>query len=122
MKKIVDDYIASYNSFDIDGMMANMDKDICFQNVSNNIINMETKGLDEFAQAARQAKEIFSARKQKSTNYSFEGNMVVVSIDYEGEVAIDLPNGLKKGEVINLKGKSEFYFNDSKIVKLVDIS
>jgi hypothetical protein len=37
-------------------------------------------------------------------------------------VARDLPNGLKKGEVLNLSGRSEFEFKDGAIFKLTDIS
>jgi hypothetical protein len=37
-------------------------------------------------------------------------------------VAKDLPNGLKKGEVLNLSGRSEFEFKDGAIFKLMDIS
>lgn len=121
-KKIINSYISSYNAFDIDGMIKDMDEGVCFQNISNNEINMETNGLENFVKVAKQAKDIFLTREQIPLSYDFKDNMVTVGIDYKGELASDLPNGLKKGETINLNGKSEFYFKDSKIVKLIDIS
>lgn len=47
MKKIIDDYIKSYNSFDIDGMLGHMHKDISFQNISDGQVNMSTHGISE---------------------------------------------------------------------------
>ena len=46
-----------------------------------------------------------------------------IDIDYEATLAIDFPGSIKKGEKINLQGKSIFTFNtDYKIEKLLDIS
>jgi hypothetical protein len=36
-------------------------------------------------------------------------------------VAADLPNGIKKGQVLNLSGRSEFEFQDGAISKITDI-
>jgi hypothetical protein len=46
-----------------------------------------------------------------------------IVINYSAVLAMDFPNGLKKGETLNLTGKSVFKFSDnSKIIKLTDIS
>jgi len=63
MRKIIDDYINSYNSFDIDGMMQHMHKDISFQNISGGKANMSTQGISELHVAAEQAKAIFKSNE-----------------------------------------------------------
>ena len=42
--------------------------------------------------------------------------------DYQGVLVQELPNGLKAGDTLQLKGKSIFTFADSKAVKLQDES
>lgn len=49
-------------------------------------------------------------------------NNETTEIDYSATLATDLPNGLKKGHKIELKGKSIFKFLDNKIIELIDIS
>jgi hypothetical protein len=51
-----------------------------------------------------------------------QDNKAAIQIDYKSVVAVDLPNGLKAGQELNLKGSSFFEFKDGKILKLVDIS
>ena len=56
------------------------------------------------------------------TNFTSEGDQASIEISYEAVLAMDLPNGMKKGEVMNLMGRSEFVFKDGKIWRLTDIS
>ncbi|WPD23833.1 MAG: nuclear transport factor 2 family protein [Candidatus Electrothrix scaldis] len=122
MKKVIDDYIKSYNSFDVDGMILQMHENISFQNISNGVVNMKTEGISEFRAAAEQAKQIFKSRCQTVTDYQFSDDSGFIEIDYSGEFAIDIPDGPKQGETLNMKGKSEFTFQDGLIIKLKDIS
>jgi hypothetical protein len=122
MKKIIDDYIKSYNSFDIDGMLRHMHKNISFQNISDGQVNMSTHGIAELRAAAEQVKAIFKSRCQNVTNYQFIGDTAKVEIDYEAELATDIPNGPKAGDILKLKGISEFIFKEGLVFKLTDIS
>jgi hypothetical protein len=50
-------------------------------------------------------------------------NICEITIGDEAKLAKDLPNGIKKGQELRLKGKSIFEFSkDGKIKKLVDVS
>ncbi|MCP4675046.1 MAG: nuclear transport factor 2 family protein [Deltaproteobacteria bacterium] len=120
MKTIVDNYIKSYNSFDINGMLASMHQDILFQNISNEQVNMATKGIEELRTAAELARTLFKSRCQKVTNYQFLEKAVIVDIDYKGLLAADIPNGPKAGECLILKGRSEFKFEDGLVIELTD--
>lgn len=122
MKDIIDKYIQAYNSFDIDGMLAFIHDDVKFKNISCGNINLTTNGIKEFRSAAEQAKTLFESRYQKIKNYNFENDTASIEIDYEGVLSKDIPNGLKSGERLKLKGKSVFKFKDGKIVSLSDYS
>lgn len=122
IKMIIDDYIKSYNSFDIEGMLRHMHKDVSFRNISGGQVNLSTQGISELRTAAEQAKTMFKSRCQTVTDYQFKEETAKVDINYEGEIATDIPNGPRAGETLKLKGTSEFVFKDGKIIKLTDIS
>jgi len=54
--------------------------------------------------------------------YFWPATKCEIEIEYFGILAIDFPNGMKKGGEIKLNGKSIFEFNDEKIIRLTDIS
>ena len=48
--------------------------------------------------------------------------MVTVDIAYRGELAVDLPNGMKAGEQLQLNGRSEFESDKGRLIKIADFS
>ena len=121
-KILIQSYIAAYNSFDIDGMVALVHPEVVFKNVAGGEVNAEAVGANQFRQMAIQSKALFSSRHQKATNFRFTGDTATIDIAYEGVLAIDLPNGMKAGEVLRLEGRSEFEFKDGKIYRITDFS
>jgi hypothetical protein len=121
-KVIIERYIEAYNQFDVGGMMADLNENIIFKNISGQEITLQLHGISAFETQAVQAKQFFEQRKQVITEIKFTGDVVETWIDYEGKLATDLPNGWKAGEVLALKGKSIFTFADSKIIGIEDIS
>ncbi len=121
-EKIISHYIEAYNQFDTDKMVLDFDDNIVFENISNGEVNMTLSGINAFKEQAEQAKVYFSARTQTIASFEHKSDEVEVEIDYYAILAMDFPNGLKKGDELKLKGKSIFKFLDDKIVKLTDIS
>jgi hypothetical protein len=121
-ESIIYNYIAAYNAFDMQGMIKDFHPSIKFENVSNEVVDMSISGIENFKAQAESASKLFSSRKQSVRSIKHSGNNSEVEIDYVGTVAIDLPNGLKKGDTIQLKGKSVFEFEDGRIIQLKDIS
>lgn len=119
---IINYYIAGYNSFDPDKMIAHFDDNIIFENVQNGQVNITLNGIRAFKEQAGQSREYFSSREQTIKSFKHSHNKTEVEIDYVAVLAMDFPNGLKKGELLTLKGKSIFEFQDNKIIKLTDIS
>jgi ketosteroid isomerase-like protein len=121
-RAVVERYIAAYNSFDIDGMMAVIHPDSEFKNMSGGEVNATASGAKEFRQLAERSKDLFTSRKQTITGFEVNSDQASVEIAYEGVLACDLPNGMKAGEALSLNGRSEFTFRDGKIFGLRDIS
>ncbi|MCJ0741076.1 nuclear transport factor 2 family protein [Pedobacter montanisoli] len=120
---IIQNYIEGYNQFDIEKMIRDFENDIVFQNVQNGEITLSLEGIEEFKQQAEQACTYFSERQQIITSYHHQDKQTEIEIDYQATLAIDLPNGMKKGDQLRLKGKSIFEFSaNDKIIKLTDIS
>jgi len=115
-------YIDAYNKFDIDAMMGMLAPDIRFENVSGGEVNAKTSGKAEFEILARQSARLFTSRKQTVKTIKIEGDGAFVEIEFEAVLAHDLPNGLKTGEKLALKGTSEFVFTNGSISSIVDKS
>ena len=54
-KKMIQEYIAAYNAFDVKRMTALMHPDVKFINYSNGEQNLSTNGIAAFRQAAEQS-------------------------------------------------------------------
>jgi hypothetical protein len=121
-EKMIENYIEGYNQFDIYKMVADFEYHIIFKNIQNDETNMSLIGLEEFKQQAEQAKTYFTTRAMTIKSFKHLDNETETEIDYYAILAIDLPNGLKKGQELNLKGKSIFKFLGNKISELTDIS
>lgn len=121
-RALIENYVRGYNSFDVEAMLANLHDRIVFRNVAGGETTLELKGIDAFRNQARQAAELFSAREQTIKNFVFGENRCEIEIDYRATFAADLPNGFKKGDRIELRGKSIFRFEDGKISEIEDIS
>lgn len=121
-KNLVENYICAYNNFDIEAMTANLDDEIIFRNISDGETTLELVGGDAFKNQAKQAAGFFSEREQKIENMILKNEICEIEIDYRATLAADLPNGLKAGDKIELKGKSVFSFRADKISEITDIS
>lgn len=121
-ENIIKNYINGYNEFDIEKMVRDVDDKIIFKNIQNGEVNMTINGISDFKKQAEEAKNYFEKRQQKITSINHTAQKTEIEIDYFSVLGIDLPNGLKKGQNLELKGKSIFTFQEDKIIELTDIS
>ena len=115
----IKNYVSSYNDFNVEGMMKDLHEGIIFKNISNGKVNLTTNGKTAFKD---QAKQFFKTRKQTINETIIDNKFIEIGINYRGIIAVNLPNGLKEGDKIELHGKSIFKFIDNKIIEIVDIS
>ena len=122
MRSLVDQYLDAYNRRDVDGMLVGVHPQVEFKNISAGVVNASARGVAELRTLAQQSLSLFSERRQVIESFEGQGSRAVASITFYAVVAKDLPNGLKKGQVLNLSGRSEFEFQDGAISKITDIS
>lgn len=121
-EEIIKDYVHAYNTMDVGKMITYFDKKIKFRNISNGVTNMVIDDLNSFKSQAEQAKNYFQTRHQIIKSWKHEGSSIEIEIEYSAVLAVDFPNGLKKGDKLHLQGKSIFKFSEDKIIELTDIS
>ena len=122
LMSLISDYLRAYNHFNVEGMLSLMHPDVVFKNVSGGNVNAVASGIDELRELANRARAMFSSRCQAITAFNSDGNSATAEIDFEGVLAVDLPNGMKAGETLRLKGRSEFEFRDGKLYRITDTS
>lgn len=121
-KRLVDRYLAAYNSFDIDGMLALLSPDVRFENYSSGELTDATDGIEGFRELAEGSRSLFSEREQRLTKLTLGQDSAIAGIAYRGRLAADILGGPSAGTVLDLQGQSEFSFKDGRISKIVDRS
>lgn len=122
LQYLIEQFLNAYNTFNIDGMINVLHENIHFRNISNGEVNAETKGIEDFRALAEQSAQIFSQRCQVIRNIVLAGDKAEVDIGYQGILSVDLPNGMKAGETLELQGKSIYQMKDEKLILIEDHS
>lgn len=121
-RALIERYLDAYNAFDIPGMLAVLDPDVTFENVSGGQVTAAARGHEEFRALAEHAATLFRTRRQVVRDYAGDEQGARVEIDYEGVLAADLGPGLRAGETLRLAGRSTFGVRDGLITRIVDES
>ena len=121
-RALVERYLAAYNGFDVPGMLALLDPAVEFRNLSNGEVTAAADGIEEFRQLAERAATLFRSRRLTIADYVASGDGAVVTVDYEGVLAVDLSPTLRAGETLRLTGRSTFAFRNGRIARIVDES
>lgn len=120
--ELINCYLAAYNAFDVDAMLAVLGPEVRFENYSGDLLTATSSGSNEFRQLAVHAKALFSEREQRITAIESRDGALIASIAYRGRLAADIPDGPRSGTVLELRGTSEFSFDQGLIAKIVDRS
>jgi ketosteroid isomerase-like protein len=122
MEQIVEQYFAAYSEFDVDKMVSYLHEDVKFRNISQGHVTLELDGKKSFTNQARQAVNLFEKREIKIDGIEYNDDGMDVKINFTGVLAIDVPEGPKKGEKVELKGRSLVNFSEGKIISIDDIN
>lgn len=109
-KLLVENYIAAYSAMDVNAMLQGFTDEVVFENYSNDQLDLRLEGKSAFRKQAELACTYFSFRKQTITSWEMLGDKIQIAIKYEAILDMDFPNGLNKGDRLELAGKSIFEF------------
>lgn len=122
MEEAIRAYIDAYNAKDVPAMLALLADDIVFENVSNTSGTTSTASKQEFEALAQQSVGFFTERRQLIRFAVLSAEAAAIEIDYYATLAHDLPNGLKAGEQLCLRGVSVFEWRSGKFTRISDYS
>lgn len=94
----VADYVAAYNAFDVEGMLALLTPDVRFENHAGGRLTAEADGVDAFRALAEAAAVLFAQREQRITTLDVSGDTARAAIAWSGVLAADVPGGPAAGE------------------------
>lgn len=121
-EEIINRYIKCYNERDIDGMLDCVTEDVIFENISNTGQSMRLEGREPMGQVAELSGNAFSYRRQRMINLVIGAGKAAAEIEFEGKAAVDLPNGVKAGETVKIRGASFFEFKGRLLSRIADYS
>jgi ketosteroid isomerase-like protein len=121
-RDLIERYLDAYNRKDVEAMLATVHQDVSFDNIANGTTTASTRGVAALRELALQSVGLFSERRQTIAGFAARDGGAAIAVAFHAVVAEDLPNGLKKGQVLELAGRSEFRFEDGKIRAITDIS
>ncbi len=119
---IINRYISSYNDRDIEGMLDCVTEDVIFENISNAGQSMKLEGRLRMGEVARLSGNAFSYRRQRLVNLVIGAGKAAAEVEFEGKAAVDLPNGVKAGETVKIRGASFFEFQGRLLSRIADYS
>lgn len=119
---IINRYIQSYNDRDIEGMLDCVTEDVVFENISNASQSMRLEGRKQMGDVARLSGNAFSYRRQRLISLVVGEGKAAAEIEFEGKAAVDLPNGVKAGETVKIRGASFFEFRGRLLSRIADYS
>jgi len=122
MEAIIDSYISCYNARDIEGMLACVTDDVIFENISNTGQSMRLEGKEAMGQVAELSCNAFSYRRQRLISLVHTAGRAAAEVEFEGKAAVDLPNGVRAGETMKLRGASFFEMRGSLLSRIADYS
>lgn len=120
--EVIRSYIAAYNERDIDAMLAHVTDDVVFENISNTGQSMRLDGKEMMRQVAEVSGNAFSYRRQRLINLVTGAGKAAAEIEFEGRAAVDLPNGVKAGQTVKVRGASFFEFRGPLLCRIADYS
>jgi ketosteroid isomerase-like protein len=121
-RALIERYLAAYNAFDVEGMLALLHPDVTFENRAGGQVTAAARGRDEFRALATHAATLFTSRRQTIRQYAPTAAGAEVEIAYEGTLAVDLGPELRAGSTLRLTGRSTFEIRGEHIARLVDES
>ena len=122
MEAIIASYISCYNARDIEGMLACVTDDVIFENISNTGQSMRLEGKEAMGQVAERSCNAFSYRRQRLISLVHTAGRAAAEVEFEGKAAVDLPNGVRAGETMKLRGASFFEMRGSLLSRIADYS
>ncbi len=119
-EELIRNFIDAYNRMDVEQMLESLEENVVFINRVQGETNLTLEGKNAFRKQAESALKLFSDRRQSILSIAHLTLFTKVAIRFFGILNVNYSNELLKGDALNLKAVSWFYFGNAGIVKIVD--
>ena len=119
-KELINRYLAAYTSFDVQGMLDLLSPDVVFENYLDDQLTAQANGIAEFRELAESSLKMFSEREQSLVSLRLDEDRAVAVVRFKGTFRKSYQDGPKRGDVMELIGKTEFEFKDGRITHIID--
>lgn len=120
LRNIIENYIDAFNNYDIDKLVNQFTETGVYEVASNLTEPVICHGKEKIRELTTNTRAIFTSRTQQVTNWIINENKAAIEFNYVAIVTNDLPNGLKAGQKLALRGISIYEFENGKIKRLMD--
>ncbi|MFY0630476.1 MAG: nuclear transport factor 2 family protein [Flavobacteriaceae bacterium] len=121
-EELINIYVKGYNDFNMKKMLSPLHSKIVFENYVKDELTMKLEGIKSFKKKAQKGVEMFSKRKKDVLSFDHQEDHSVAIMNYSATLKVDIGEKMKKGQVMNISGKSIFFFKDDRISKIQDYS
>lgn len=122
IKQIIEEYFDAYNKFDTERMVSLLTEDVSFKNISKGEVILEINGKKSYKHQADSAVTLFEKREMAINELIFNEDNVDVRLKFNGILGLDVPEDHKKGDKIEMDGRTILQFRDGKISSIEDIN
>lgn len=122
LESLIERYVDCYNRIDVEGMLDCVTDDVRFENISNAGQSMQLEGKAALSQVAQASAQAFTYRRQRLLNLITKDDRAAAEVRFQGIAALDLPNGIREGQSVDIHGASFFEARDGKLCRIVDYS
>lgn len=119
---LIERYVDCYNRMDFDAMLECVADDVVFENISNHGESMCLQGKDAMRQVAELGMQAFSYRRQAIAKLICGDGSAAAEVRFTGTAALDLPNGVLRGETVEVRGVTIFEIRNGLLSRIADYS
>lgn len=121
-EELINIYVKGYNTFNMKKMLSPLHSKIVFENYIKDELTMKLEGVKAFKKQAQKGFDFYSKRKKEILSIDHKEDHTVALVNYTGTLKVDVSETMKKGQNTNITGKSLFFFEDDRIIKMKDYS
>lgn len=119
---VVSAFVEAYNRRDVEAMLDYVHDEVVFESHAGGVLVASVQGRTAFADLARHSAALYRARRQDVGPFIVGLDRVALAITFKATPAVDMPNGWRAGQRIELSGVSFYRLKDGLIIELADSS
>ena len=115
-------YVESYNSNDVEGMLACCNDDVVFETVANPGGSMRLTGKDEMREVLVATTLAFRERRHQLVSMIVDGERVAAETVFSGVAAAELGGQVRLGDHVSIRGATIFERRGDRLGRICDYS